>query len=280
MTARRRSTPLALSLLLAGAVWPPSTPAFSNVAVGDVLANPELPMLEGGRQALLSRQAQANVFVFFRPRQEHSLEALKAIAACEREFSGKPVHWVAVVSSSWSPEEVRTVVGEAGIQMPVLVDEGDALYGTLGVRLHPVVGVANERFELVAYEPFRKINYCDRIRGKIRYALREISLADVERIDAPERALFPNEMKGAVANRHVRMGEALLRMKDYDRAAAEARHVLESEPLHGPAHVLLGDALAAQGKCAEARKEYQSARELDPKLGSAAKEKLGACAAR
>lgn len=279
MTARYPAL-WALGCLLGGALSPQAAHAFSNVAVGDVLANAELPTLEGGKHALLSSQAQANVFVFFRPLQDHSLDALRAVAICEKEFSGKPVHWVAVVSSSWSPEEVRRVVAEAGIRMPVLVDQDDALYGRLGVRLHPVVGVANERFELVAYEPFHKINYCDRIRGKIRFALREIGIAEVEKIDSPERALFPNEVKGAVANRHVRMGEGFLRMKQWDKAAAEARHVIGIEPLHASAHLLLGDALAAQGKCAEANRAYESAGKLDPKLGPAVKEKRGACAAR
>jgi tetratricopeptide (TPR) repeat protein len=268
----------ALSVLLSAFACPPAALAFSNVALGEVVPSPELPALGGGRHALLSSGALANVFVFFRPQQDHSLDALKAVASCEKEFSGKPVHFVAVVSSSWSPEEVRRMVVEAGIQMPVLVDEDDALYGRLGVRLHPVIGVANERFELLAYEPFRKINYCDRMRAKIRFALHEIDRSEMERAEAPARALFPNEMKGAIANRHVRMGEGFLRMKQYDKAAAEARHVLATEPLHVTAHLLLGDALAAQGKCAEARKEYDSAQKLDPKLEQAVSGRRGACA--
>lgn len=210
--------------------------------------------------------------------QDHSLEALESMAACEREFAGKAVHFVAIVSSRWSEEEVRAVAVEAGLQMPVLVDEGDALYGRLGVRLHPVVGVADGSFALVAYEPFRKVHFADRVRAKIRYALGEIDAAEVARVEAPERALFPNEMKGAVANRHVRMGEAFLRAGQYERAAAEARHVLAAEPLHAAAHALLGDALAAQGRCAEARKEHDAARQLDHKLGDARRQ--GACAPR
>jgi tetratricopeptide (TPR) repeat protein len=278
MTSRRRVLAWALGFLLSAALWPLAGFAFASVAVGDVIENPELPTLDGSRHFFLSRKHLANVFIFFRPNQDHSLETLRAMAKCEKEFATRSVHWVAVVSSSWDAEEVRAVVRESGIAMPVLVDKDDELYGRLGVRLHPVIGVANEKLELIAYEPFHKINYCDRIRGKIRYALHEIDLAEVYRTEHPPKALFPNEIKGAVEHRHVRMGENYLRAKQYDRALAEAQGVLEKSPSYAPAQALLGDALAAQGKCGEAAKAWELARKLDPKSGPGAEGKLSACA--
>jgi tetratricopeptide (TPR) repeat protein len=278
MISRRRALAWALGFLLSAAFWPLAGMAFANVAVGDVLENPELSTLDGGKAAFLSTKHLANVFVFFRPNQDHSLETLKAMAKCEKEFATRPVHWVAVVSSSWDAEEVRAVVRESGITMPVLVDRDDQLYGRLGVRLHPAIGVANERLELLAYEPFHKINYCDRIRGKIRYALHEIDLAEVYRTEHPAKALFPNEIKGAVEHRHVRMGENYLHSKQYDRAVAEAKQILEKNPSYAPAHALLGDALAAQGNCGDAVKAWEVARKLDPNSGPGAEGKASTCA--
>ena len=276
-TLRHRAAIWAFGLLCSGAASA-AAPARAEVALGQILANEELPMLGGGRHALLSSQARANVLVFFRPRQDHSLETLKAMSACEKEFSGRRVHWVAIVSSAWTAQEVEATVVESGIQMPVLIDEGDALYGRLGVRLHPAVGVADQRFQLVAWEPFHKLNYCDRIRGKVRYALGEVGQAELARIDDPDRALFPDEMKGAVATRHVRMGEVYFRAKQYEKAAAEARRGVESDPQHAPSQLLLGDALSAQGRCAEAGAAYDAAVKLDAKLAAAAKTKRDGCA--
>jgi tetratricopeptide (TPR) repeat protein len=275
---RRRPLLCGLALLASCAVWPFAGLAFANAAVGETIANAELPTLDGGKAALLSRDALANVFIFFRPEQDHSLDTLRAMAECEREFASKPVHWVAIVSSRFEADDVRDFVKEAGIRMPVLVDRDDALYGRLGVRLHPVVGVADGSFKLLSYEPFHKINYCDRIRGRIRFALHEIDAAALDRIDNPPRALFPNEIKGAVATRHVKMGEAFLRTKQFEKAADEARHVLETEPQSAPAHVLLGRALAAQGQCAEARASYERALAIEPAnaaAGEAKKERCG-----
>ncbi len=278
VTPRRLAAAWAVRALLCGASGTLASAAAADVKPGDLVENVELPMLEGGKHLLLSSQALANVFVFFRPGQDHSLETLKAMNACELEFAGKRVHWVAVVSSSWPAGEVEATVRESGIRMPVLVDVGDALYGRLGIRLHPAVGVADGKFRLVAYEPFQKVNYCDRIRAEIRYALGEMDRAEVARVENPDRALFPDEMKGAVATRYVRMGEVYFRAKLYDKAAAEARRGVESDPLHAPAQFLLGDALSAQGKCAEAASAYDAAVKIDAKLAAAAKAKRDGCA--
>lgn len=274
----RRLLLWALGLALSGAIWPMAGLAFASVEVGQVVENDELPTLDGRREYLLSRKALANVFIFFRPNQEHSLETLRAMALCEKEFSGKPVRFVAVVSGSWARAEVVATVAEAGIQMPVLVDEGDRLYGKLGVRLHPVIGIADDRQKLLDYVPFHKINYCDMVRVRVRRALGEVDQAAVDRVDHPPKALMPNEVPGAQARRQVRLGELLLR-KQPARAAEHARNAIARQPDLAPAHALLGSALAAQGKCAEALPAFAEALRLDPRNKAAAEGKK-ACAAR
>ena len=79
-----RSVLWALGIFLACALVPLDALAFSNVAVGDTLENVELPTLAGGREALLSPKAQANVFIFFRPQQENSLSALTTLSLWQR----------------------------------------------------------------------------------------------------------------------------------------------------------------------------------------------------
>jgi tetratricopeptide (TPR) repeat protein len=250
-------------LILVSLASPGGAEAFTNVAIGDRIDPEDLPTLDGGTEPLLSPKAQANVFIFFRPNQEHSTETLKAMAACEAEFKGKPIHWVAVVSSTWDPKDVRKVVTDTGIRMPVLVDQADRLYGKLGLRLHPVVGVADGKFKLLAYEPFMKVNYCDRIRARIQFALQEITAEDVRKVESPEKATMPGEIEGAALKRRLNLGQMLLRSKQFDKAAAEAAAILAKDPRYVPAMVLLGDARAGQGNCAEAVTSYDAALAID-----------------
>jgi tetratricopeptide (TPR) repeat protein len=265
-------------LVLLALASPGGAEAFTNVAVGDRIDPDVLPTIDGGKEPLLVANAKANVFIFFRLQQEHSTETLKAMAACEADFKGKPVHWVAVVSSIWDPRDVKKLVAETGLRMPVLVDQSDRLYGKLGVRLHPVVGIADGSFRLLAYEPFMKVNYCDRVRARIQLALGEITAEDVRKVDAPEKATMPGEIDGAAARRRVNLGQLLLKGKQFDKAAAEADAVLAKDPRNVAALVLLGDARAGQGNCAEAVKSYDAA--LAAEAGNeAARRGKEACAA-
>jgi tetratricopeptide (TPR) repeat protein len=277
--ARRR---LVLGLLggaLVGALWPLGGSAFANVEVGQRIENEELPTLDGGRASLLSGTSLANVLVFFRPGQERSRKTLEAMAGCEKEFAQRSVHWVAIVSDTHPREEVRAAVAESGIRMPVLLDAGDRLYGKLGVRLHPVIGLVDDRGTLLDYLPFHQINFCDMIRVRIRLALHEVDLAAVERVDNPPKALFPNAVPGAEAGRRVKLAEMLLETGQWAKALEQGRIAAEKEPALAGAHAVMGRALVGQGKCQQALAAFDQALKLDPGSAQAAEGKR-ACEGR
>jgi hypothetical protein len=140
--------------------------------------------------------------------------------------------------------------------MPVLVDEDDQLFGKLGVHLHPVVGIADGAFKVLGFEAWRSVNFDARVRARIRLALGEIDAAAARRVDEPPEAKMPNDVDGAVARRNLHMGEKLLERGQGAKAEESARKALATEPSSVEAKVLLGKALAAQGKCGEAGKVF------------------------
>lgn len=232
-----------------------------RVQVGDTVDDVELRTLEGKRDHLLSRSAKANVFVFFRPQQDHSLDTLKDLATCEKEFASKPVRFVGVVSDSWTVDEVRGVVDAAGVKMPVLLDEGDALYGKLGVRLHPVILIVDGKRKLAAYEPFREINYCERVKVRIRYALGEVDEAEIAKVDQPARATTRTDE--GVARRHLNFARMLLRIQQREKALEEVQKSLAILP-GADAYAMQGEILASQGKCPEAVRAFDAALKIEP----------------
>jgi hypothetical protein len=258
-----------LAAALCAAALPSETRGFSNVKEGDLIEDEDLPGLDGGKQPLLGR-ARVSVFTFFRPAQDHSLDVLQRMAKLEKEFGGKPVRFVAVVSDSWPAEEVRAVAQDSGIRMPVLWDRGDALYGKLGVRLHPVVGIADGQHRLAAYEHFRKVNMEEVVRARIRRALGEIDDAQLARVLEPPRATMPGDDVRFVARRDWNLGKILLQKKSWDKALAAARKAQERDPTFAAAHTLAGQALAGLGQCKEAVAEFEAALKLDPGDSAAA----------
>ncbi|MHB8876469.1 MAG: tetratricopeptide repeat protein [Myxococcaceae bacterium] len=252
---------LPAALLCALCLWPHPAGAVHQ-APGGTLANDALPSLEGGKQGYLGK-AGASVFIFFQPGQEHSHATLVELAKCQKELSGKPIHWSAIVSDRYPRTEVEAVVQSTGITMPVLIDHGDELYGKLGVIMHPMVGVADEAHVLKAFLPFTKVNYCEVVRAHILHTLKELSDEGLDRVLNPPPSIQGGE--GQVARRHLKLGEMLLKAGNLDKALESAKRSLEHDGSLAAAHSLLGATLAAKGDCPGATKEFDEALKLDPK---------------
>jgi tetratricopeptide (TPR) repeat protein len=272
VTRPRTTTTFALLTLLAA--LPPL--AQARAEPGATLQNVELKTLAGGKAQLLSAKVKANVFVFFRTGQERSVDALKQMAACEKELAGKSIYWAAVVSSSEPAADVQAVVQETGIKMPVLIDEGDVLYDRLGVRLHPMVGIADGKFILAAMEPYRQIEYCDVIKTRIKVLLGEATLADLDKVVNPEKSPLPGADPMKKAQRDVNMARRLYEIGQYKDAVKFANKALEVAPV-AHAYTVMGQAYVKLGKCPEATKAFDQALKLDPKESGVVTAAKAAC---
>ena len=253
--APRRVAALVLALAL-----PARALAFS-IPVGTPIPDDDMPVLGGGHHRLLG-SARASVFVFVRTGQDHSLDVLERLARIEKELANKSVHFVAVVSDQEPVEEVRELVRASGIRMTVLVDKADALYGALGVKLHPVVGVVDAQHRLAAYEHFRKINMEARVRAQVLGVLGEMTPLEVANVLTPLSS--PVEADGSVKARwDARLARRLLVAKKIEQAIDLARRAVGRAPGLSDAHAVLGEALTAKGDCDAGARELELARRLE-----------------
>ncbi len=235
--------------------------AFSHAAVGDQIENRELPALGGGEKPFLG-DAEANVFFFIRPDQEHSRQVLSGLAGLTEELAGRSVTWTAIVSDRFSEDEIRAAMKEAGLDLPVLVDRGDALYGELGAALHPVLGIADQDRVLVAYQAFRKIHFIELLKARVRHQLGEITDQELARVEDPPKIDVAGRDDGA--ERHLRLARMLLKMGQADKALASVEKSLGIDPEQAAAHAFAGSILAGREDCAAAVEAFDKALALDP----------------
>lgn len=252
---------LAAHLLSVEAAW-----AFAHAPLGSVIENVELKALDGNKYPLLSN-ATANVFIFFKPGQEHSRAALLQLAACEKEMASNSVRWVAIVSDRFPKVEVETAVKETGISMPVLIDAGNMLYGKLGVALCPVLGIADQDHKLVAYEYFTKVNFAEVVRARLRYLLKQINAQELERVLNPSGSSPSAEAEKA--RRRLKLAEKLFQAKSYQKALENVNKSLEEDRTSAAAYVLKGQILSALGDKEAARGAFAEAIKRDPSNSSA-----------
>jgi tetratricopeptide (TPR) repeat protein len=249
---------------------PQTGAGFHRVAIGDVIENVELTDLSGGKQLLLS-DATVNVFVFFKPDQEHSQATLTQLVELEQELEDKPVHWVAVVSERFEPGAIKAEVKKIGISMPVLIDTGDELYGRLGVPLVPIIGITDKEHRLAAVLPFTKVNYTMFIRGHIQYQLQEISTAELQNILDPPAATQGGN--GEVAHRRLKYAEKLFRAGQNEKALENIQLSLAKDPALAEAYALQGLILSELDRRDEALKAFDRALQLEPANETALKGK-------
>ncbi len=259
----KRNTLLFFCLMLAAIFLhaPLAASGFHRAVIGDVIENAELAALSGDKQLLLG-DATVNVFVFFKPGQDHSRITLIQLAELEREFAGKPVRWVAVASDRFTSAEIEAEVRTLGLIMPVLIDTGDELYGRLGVALSPDIGITDRQHRLVADLPYTKVNYATMIRGHIRHQLQEISDTELQNILNPPAATQGGDV--AVAHRHLKYAERLFQAGLNEKALENVQASLEKDPTQAAAHALQGQILAEQGRRDEALQSFAAALKLDP----------------
>jgi tetratricopeptide (TPR) repeat protein len=265
-----RALHVAAALLWACAL-PASAEAFE---AGKPVPEVTLKEVGGGTAPVVDRTAAVNALVFFRAPHDRSEETLKMLAACQPKLAGKPVRFVGLVPAD-SAEAAKASVAASGAKLPVLVDEDDAVYAALGVRLHPGIAIADRTRSVVAFEPYHAVDFCEIVVARVRHALGELSDAELAAALAPRTSALPGgDDHGGVAHRHVAFGKKLLASKAYAPAHAELQKALQAAP-SAEAWRVEGEIFAAEGKCAEAVKAFDAALAIDPRDAGAAAGKKG-----
>ncbi len=258
----RRSLAVTFLAALAGLAAAPFV-AHAHAAVGTQVSQVELGAASGEKVRLIDPRARVSVLIFVRAGQDRSVEALKAMARCEKDLAGKPVRFIGVVPPDTTPEEAKALATASGVKMPLLFDVNDALYEKLGVRLHPVIFLLDAKARVAAFEQYRQIDYCEVIAARIRFMLGELDQAALDKVLEPPKNTMPGENPKDVSNRDVNLGRKQLKIKQYDKATASANKALAVAPSPG-AFALLGEIAAARGNCAAAVKQFDQALKLDP----------------
>lgn len=250
-------------LVLAGVAGTSASPvAHAEAERAGTVDDARLRTLEGGSASLAEKGAGASVLLFFRSGNERSVEALRAVGECQAFFAPKPVRFVGIVSDQDPPADVKAAIASAGVKLPVLLDDGDALYARLGVRTHPAIYVLDRARRIVAFETYRQVGLCEAVKAHVRRALGEISDADVAKALAPEPSQLPGDDPRGVATRHVKLGRKLLAAGAVQAAHENARKSLELAPI-ADGWTLEGDAYRAEGACAKALQAYDAALKLE-----------------
>ncbi len=234
---------------------------ISRASVGTQIPNVELMTLDGVKRGLF-QGSNVTVLVFFKPDQEHSRVALQQITPVMREFASKPVRWIGLVSDRFAKSNVLEEVSRRGVELPVLIDAGDAMYGRFGVAQEPAFGFIDRNHKYAAFQAFAKVNQAEILRARVHHLLGEISDHQLELVLRPP----PMATNGPVAGAHtrLRLAERLFVAGRTQLALEGVKVSLTEDPKSVTAHVLHGRILVGLGQQVEARAAFQTALQIEP----------------
>jgi len=234
---------------------------FANVEVGSVVPEATLEGPAGVACSLVDSQ-RVTVFLFFDPDQEHSREVLQSLGRLQNGMGEPGVRWIGIVSDRVPEDVTAEVVDKAGVDLNIVVDRGDALYGALGVRLFPSIGIVDTEGLLRAYLPFAKVNYMGSVEAYLRHVLGQIDDEELQQALQPKS--IDVHSQEAEIGRTLKFARMLWDAGKRDKALAKAQEAEENAPnLAGP-HALVGFFLAEEGNCDEGRGHLDAALAIEP----------------
>ncbi|MHC4141571.1 MAG: TlpA disulfide reductase family protein, partial [Planctomycetota bacterium] len=197
--------------------------ADQKLAGGDPMPAFSLPRSDGvaGELGLEHLKGRPAVLVFWRPRQDLSLEALRDLEALLEELGAQRLAVLAVDSARSSAQEVQSALAGENLSYPVVLDPQRALYGQAGVIVSPTSFLLDAdgvlRFKVASHpHQYRQV-----VRARLRYLLGDIDQAQMDREIEPTVLKIDHDL--AAAWRMYNLGRKLQGEGKPDEAIAMSR---------------------------------------------------------
>lgn len=239
----------------------PLSAGATGLELGKRVPNFILSSLDGKTVALSDFRRKHVMFLYWRPGQKRSLDALRDFKVLYEKFQSKGVEAVSFVPDS-DLDKVNEIVNALEINFPVIRDISRKVFGDYGIRVYPTTllidGQRNLAFELPGHAvTFRKVLqlHLRRLLGELDEAGLRDSLGEIKGVKDSDT--LSAERKYNLA---LQMTEAQL----FDQAVEAAKGSLESKPDIVKTHILLGFLYLEQKEPELAAREFQRALELEP----------------
>lgn len=250
--------PLIIVLLAQSPVW-----GFRNLKEGEKPPDFKLKDLDGKTHSLSQYKGKVVIVVYWRPGQERSLNALKALKALQETFSDQPVQVLAITKDTDKRSTIKDLRKSLELPFPLLFDSKDEVYSQFGVFVFPSTALIDRKgIYRVHYGSFRE-DYSKEIGGQARVLLGLISENELRAEEVAAAPLVTEEQKRA--RNHINLAKTLKKRGMDEKAVEEIEKAVALDPSNPEGHIVLGFFLLDQGELDRAVEHLSTGMELDPK---------------
>jgi len=248
---RKSLTGAGMALSLLAVVSSAVADHLRNVQPGEPLPPFQCRTLDGGQLASKDVAGRVLVLVYVSAGQEQSDSALAAAHKVVTGINNEGLVLVFMSADVDRLEKLRETRQVAGIQEPLLLDEGRKYYGQLGLITFPTTIVTSKTGELSHVISSWRRNYEHHLELYCRHALGELDDAALA-AGLTEGPAFRDEASSK-ANRHRSMAEMLRSKGMIAEAVRELEKSLELDPDNADSQLELAELLVAQGQLDQAQ---------------------------
>jgi len=244
-------------------VTPGNGAAFRNLEKGKPAPDFTIKDMEGMDHTLAAEKGHVVVLSFVKVDQDRSVKTLNALGEVNGIFKDQGVTVWGITSQTEDQGAIQALMDKLDLKYPILLDEGQKLYGQFGLFTFPSTMVVDQEgnyvYEYASYSSDFQSNIVNEIKVLLGLMSEEDSASAAQKTEIVIQS--PEEKE---AERNLQMGKVLLKRGFGTKALPKFEKALELNPALIEARLLSGEIYLEDEQYDKAREQFEKVFDTDP----------------
>ncbi len=249
-------------------VTPGNSAAFRNLEKGQPVPGFTVKDMEDTDRTPLAEKGKVIILSFVKVDQDRSVKTLNTLEEVSGIFKSEGVTVWGITSQTGDKSAIQDLIDKLDLNYPILLDEGQKLYGEFGLFTFPATLEVEQKGNYVHEYTSYSSDFQDRIVNDIKVLLGLISEEDSTKASAKTEIVqqSPEERDAA---RNLQMAKVLLKRGFGTKALPKLEKALELNPTLIEARLLSGEVYLKDEQYDKAREQFEKVFETDPNSNDA-----------
>ena len=243
-------------------VTPGSGSAFRNVEKGQPAPDFTVKDMEDMDRTLAAEKGKVVILSFVKVDQDRSVKTLNTLEEINGIFKSEGVTVWGITSQTEDKGAIKGLIDKLDLNYPILLDEGQKLYGEFGLFTFPSTMVVDQKGNYVHEYSSYSNDFQDTIVNDIKVLLGIISAEDSSKA-AQKTEIVEQSQEEKDAERNLQMAKVLLKRGFGTKALPKLEKALELNPTLIEARLLSGEIYLKDEQYDKAKEQFEKVFETD-----------------
>ena len=249
-------------------VTPGSGAAFRNLEKGQAVPDFTVKDMEDMDRTLASEKGKIVILSFVKVDQDRSIKTLNTLEEVSAIFKNEGVTVWGITNQTEDRGAIQGLIDKLDLNYPILLDEGQKLYGEFGLFIFPSTMVVDQKGNYIHEYTSYSSGFQDTIVNDIKVLLGIITEEDSSKA-AEKTEIVQQSPEEKDAERNLQMAKVLLKRGFGTKALPKLEKALELNPTLIEARLLSGEVYLKDEQYDKAREQFEKVFETDPNSNEA-----------